>query len=132
MQLSLQQRRAVAAALKSHLKNHNLSFAAFAEETGINNNTVSKLTQPDKFENVQKSTQRRVAKALGVEWNKLIANGHAAPRLVRPANGHVKAEHHRVFGAAQRMLVIELAGSRISIPAGVDISILDSSTIRVR
>lgn len=132
MQLATSQRQALAAALKGHLKSRKLSFSAFAQESKINNNTVSKLTQPDRFDSVQSTTKKKLERALGRSWTELIGASDAAPRLVRPANGHVKANGDTSERPMKRMLVIELCGSRINIPAGVEVSILDSTTLRVR
>ena len=134
MHLATQQRNALAHALKSHLKSGNLSFSGFAESSGINPNTISRLTHPDKFDRVQKDTQRKLERALGSKWNTLIGEGRtdAAPRLVQRANGHVKNGSDKANGATKRMLVVELSGTRVLIAEGLEASILDPTTIRVR
>ena len=132
MQLATSQRRAISAALKAHLKSKKLTFSSFAKESGINNNTLSKLTQPDKFDSVQSSTKLKLEKSLGIKWEQLVGESDAAPQVARHANGRVKHDDHPNGSAMKRMLVIELCGSRINIPAGVEVSILDGSTIRVR
>lgn len=136
MQLAPQQRRALSSALKEHLKEKQLSFSAFSGESGINSNTISRLTHPDKFDRVQTDTRKKLERAMGAKFDALIGGHDAASHLVHRANGNGRAMKPANDPAsaytAKRMLVIELCGSRINIPAGVEVSILDSSTIRVR
>lgn len=136
MQLATPNRRALAAAVKAHLKSNQLSFSKFAEKSGINPNTISRLTQPDKFDRVQSETRKKLVSALGTSWDALIranGNGHAAPQVVHRANGHVKPANDSVArNSARRMIVIDLCGSRVTIPAGFEVSIMDETTIRVR
>ena len=140
MELQAQERRALSRHLKQHLAAHKLSYTAFAQASGINNNTVARLTHPDKFAIVQKGTRKRLERALGLTWKQLLigepgeakANGAHENTEVKVerangSNGH-GAERH----PARRMLVIEMAGSRILIPVGAEVSILDETTIRVR
>lgn len=133
MQLATSQRRALSAALKAHLKSRKLTFTAFSAESGINNNTLSRLTQPDKFDSVQSGTQKKIAKSLGKSWDDIVGQSDAAPRVAHRANGHMKTSDVRTNGHSMtRMIVIELCGSRVSVPAGREVSILDDTTIRVR
>lgn len=129
MQLSAPQRRALASRIKAHMKQHSLSFVAFGERAGINGNTLSRLTDPSKFERVQSETRAALVKAMGKSWESLTAatvNGHAKK------NGNETTPKPVVGTPVKRMLVIEVGGSKILVPSGVEVSILDESTIRIR
>jgi hypothetical protein len=92
---------------------------------------------------VQKATRKRLERALGLTWKQLISDAEAKPNgsnglahvkveRANGANGHGANGHGAERQPAKRMLVIEMAGSRILIPVGAEVSILDETTIRVR